>query len=288
VEKAIMILVLGATGTIGGEVARQLIEGGHKPRLLVRDPAKARAFAAGAEIVQGDLKDTRSLDSALRGVDKFFLLSATHGGVDVELEASAIKAARKAGVKHVVKLSVVAAEAPIDTFGKQHAQSERLLRDSGLAWTMLRPHFFMSNTLRWAETIRSQGVVYYPTAEGRWPAVDPRDIGAVAVKALTEPGHVSKAYTLSGPESLSATQYVEKLSAALGKQVRLVNVPLEAVRDGLLKSGMPAVHADPLMELLAAMKAGKLDKVADDFYRVMGRKPGTFDEWTSRNSDAFG
>jgi uncharacterized protein YbjT (DUF2867 family) len=190
-------------------------------------------------------------------------------------------------VKHVVKLSVVAAEAPIDVFGKLHAESEARLRESGVAWTMLRPHYFMSNTLRWADTIHAQGAFYYPTADGRWAAIDPSDIAAVAVKALTEPGHTGKAYTLSGPEALSAAEYADQLSAAIGKPVKFVNVPIEAVRVGLLKSGMPPVHADALIDLLGAMKAGKLDQVSDDVLRVTGRKPASFGDWAHRNADAF-
>jgi uncharacterized protein YbjT (DUF2867 family) len=109
----------------------------------------------------------------------------------------------------------------------------------------------------------------------------------VAVKTLTESGHVGKAYTLSGPESQSAAQYAEKLSAALGRPVKFVDVPLEGVRIGLLKSGMPAVHADALMDLLAALRPGKLDHLADGVFKVTGRNATTFDDWASRNAAAF-
>jgi (4-alkanoyl-5-oxo-2,5-dihydrofuran-3-yl)methyl phosphate reductase len=282
-----MILVFGATGMVGGEVARQLIAIGQTPRLLVRDPAKARAFAGRAEIVQGDLADARSLPAALKGIDSVFLLTGTHGGVDPQLEANAIDAAKAAGVARVVKLSVVGADNPFDTFGRLHAELEARLRQSGLAWTMLRPHFFMSNMLRWAGTIRSDGAVYYPTAQGRWCAIDPADIAAVAVTALTEPGHAGRAYTLSGPESLSAGEYVEKLSAAIGKPIRFINVPLQAVRDGLRQGGMPDLHADPLIDLLGAMKANKLDFVSDGVAAALGRNASGFDAWADRNAAAF-
>lgn len=282
-----MILVLGATGVVGGEVTRQLIGAGHRPRLLVRDPARAREHAADAEIVQGDLAVPASLGGAFAGVDALFLMSGTHGGIDAALELNAIEAARAAGVRHVVKLSVVGAEAPFDTFGRQHAEVEARLRESGLAWTMLRPHFFMSNTLRWAGSIRRQSLFHYPTGGGRWPAVDPRDIGAVAVRALTQPGHEGCAYTLSGPESLSAADYARKLSAVLGRPVQHVNVPLEAVRDELAREGMPPAHAAPLLDLLAALAAGRVDAVADGVERVTGRPPGDFEAWARRNAAAF-
>ena len=281
------ILVFGATGTTGGEVARQLIEARQNIRVLARDPSRAGAFAGRAEIVQGDLADPQSLARALAGVDKLYLVSGTHGGCDPDLEANAIDAAEATGVRHVVKLSVIGAEAPRDTFAEWHARSEARLRSSRLTWTMLRPHFFMSNSLRWADAIRSQGAFFQPTGEGRWAAIDPADIGAVAVAALTQRGHEGQVYDLSGPQSLSGAEYAVKLAAAIGKPVRFIDAPPAATRDGLLRSGMPSLNADALMNLFAAMKAGKLDFVSDGVRKATGRDAATFDEWARRNVAAF-
>src|SRR5215217_4525373 len=204
-----MILVTGATGTIGGEVARQLIAAGVKPRLLVRDPKKAREFEGKAELVQGDLAKPESLDAAFKGMQKLFLVSS---GVDGRtLEKNAIAAARRASVQHVVKLSVIGADQSELTFSKWHAEVERALLDSGLKWTLLRPGSFMSNALFWLETIKSQGAFYDPQGEGKYSPIDPADIGAIAVKALTGPGHEGKAYTLTGPESLTLAQQAATL-----------------------------------------------------------------------------
>ncbi len=280
-----MILVLGATGTTGGEVARQLIAAGQKPRLLVRSKAKAASFEGKAEIVEGALENAGALANAVSGIEKLFLVTAGLDGPT--LEASAIDAAKKAGVKHIVKLSVIGAEAPMLTFAKWHAGTEKHLKASGVAWTMLRPGNFNTNALGWAATIKSQGAFYQPTAEGRWASVDPVDIGAVAVKALTSPGHEGKAYTLTGPESLSAAGYAQKISAAIGKPVKFVDVPPEAAKDGMLKSGMPAGYVDALLDLLAAMKANKADFVAKDTEAVLGRKAASFDAWIARHAAAF-
>ena len=280
-----MILVLGATGTTGGEVARQLIAKGQKPRLLVRSPEKAREFEGKAEIVRGDMDSKDSLVSALRGIEKLYLVSAGTNGIDLEINA--IDAAKKAGVRHVVKLSVIGADAPALTFSKWHARSEKHLIGSGLAWTMVRPANFMSNALMWAPTIKTQQAFYQPTGEGRWAAIDPVDIGAVAVTALTTSGHEGKGYTLTGPESLSGAGYAAKLSSVLGKPVKFVDVPPDAAKDGMLKSGIPPAYVDALLDLFAAMKAGKADAVTDMVERVTGRKPGTFESWARRNAAAF-
>ncbi|HTD46472.1 MAG TPA: SDR family oxidoreductase [bacterium] len=279
-----MILVTGATGTTGGEVARQLIAAGQKPRLLVRDPSKAREFQKTAEIAQGDLGRPESLGPAMKGIERLYLVSAGPSGPD--LEASAIEAANKAGVRHVVKLSVIGAGTPVLILSQWHAKSEQRLRESGLKWTMLRPGNFMSNALGWAETIKTQGAFFQSTGNGRWAAIDPADIGAVAVKTLTTPGHEGKAYTLTGPESLSAAQYAAMLSSVLGKPVKFVDVPLEALRSGMPK-GMPPAYVEALMDLYAALRAGKADVVTDGVEQVTGRRPGTFEAWARRNAAAF-
>lgn len=282
-----MILVLGATGTTGGEVARQLVAAGERPRLLVRNPEKARAFEGKAEIVRGDLDDRASLDAAMRGIDHLYLVSA--GSKLVELEGNVVDAAKAAGVRHVVKLSVIGAESPGIEFARWHAASEDHLRASGLGWTMLRPGNFMTNSLAWADTVRTQGAFYQPTGEGRWASIDPADIGAMAVAALTQAGHEGKAYTLTGPQSMNGAEYAEVLSRVLGKPVRFVDVPPEAAREGMLAAGMPADYVDALLDLLAAMKAGHADGVATgEIERVLGRTPATFESWARRNAAAFG
>lgn len=167
-------------------VARQVIAAGERPRLLVRDPDKARAFANTADVVRGDLDDVASVRGAMRGIE---------------------------GVTHVVKLSVISAEAPAITFARWHNEAEQKLKASGLAWTMLRPGNFMTNALGWAPTIKAEGNIYQPTGTGTWAAIDPADIGAVAVRALTGAGHEGKEYTLTGAEALDGAGY----AAILGR-----------------------------------------------------------------------
>jgi uncharacterized protein YbjT (DUF2867 family) len=280
-----MILVLGATGNTGGEVARQLVAAGERPRLLLRDPQKGRAFADQADLVRGDLDDPASLGAAMQGVDRVYLVSA---GADlVRIEGQVVDAAVAGGVRHVVKLSVLGADQPTMTFARWHAESERRLTDSGLAWTMLRPVNFTSNSLAWAGTIREHGAFYQPTGAGRWAAIDPADIAAVAVRALTEPGHEGEAYELTGSEAMDAAGYAAVLSRVLGRPVRFVDVPPEAAREGMARTGLPPVFVDALMELNAAMKAGRLAAVTDTVERVLGRPPAAFEDWARRHAGAF-
>lgn len=280
-----MTLVLGATGNIGGEVARQLIAAGERPRLLVRNLDKARPFAESADVVRGDLDDVASLRVAMHGVDKVFMI--TTGTDTVALEGSIVDAAVAEGVRHVVKLSVISAEEPAITFARWHNASEQKLKASGLAWTMLRPGNFMTNALGWAPTIKADGNIYQPTGTGTWAAIDPADIGAVAVRALTSAGHEGKEYTLTGPEALDGAGYAAILTRVLGKTVTFVDVPPDAARQAMLGSGMPPEYVEALLDLLAAMKAGYTGAVTDTVQHVLGRPARTFESWAKRNAGAF-
>lgn len=280
-----MILVLGSTGTTGREVARQLIALGHKPRLLVRNRSKAAEFESKAEIVEGELGNPASLEAALNGVEKVYLVSSSLDGFDLEVKV--IDAAKQAGVRHIVKLSAIGADRPVLTVSQWHARVEKHLMDSGLSWTMLRPGSFMSNALNfWADTIKTQGVFYQPTGDGRWPAIAPEDIAAVAVLALTTPDHESQGYTLTGSESMNGAEYAEVLSKVLGKPVKFVDVPREAAKEGMLMTGMPEEYAEAVMNLMGAMRAGHGDVVTDTFERLMVRKPITFADWVRRHAAA--
>jgi (4-alkanoyl-5-oxo-2,5-dihydrofuran-3-yl)methyl phosphate reductase len=281
-----MILVTGATGTVGSELVKQLLEVDQKVRVLARDPAKAAKFGDKVEVLQGDLAKPETLVAAFRGVEKVFQLAT--GATIKELEANAIDAAKEAGAKHIVKISVQGAELdPGLELGRIHRESETKLKASGIGWTMLRPGAFASNTLAWTGSIKAQGAVFALTGEGRTAPIDPRDIAAVGVKALTSPGHQGKEYTLTGPEALSAAEQVHKISVAIGKPLKCVDVPLAAAREEMLKSGLPEATVSALMEYFALIRSGREFAITSTVEEVLGRKPHTFDEWLRDNLVAF-
>jgi uncharacterized protein YbjT (DUF2867 family) len=281
-----MILVLGSTGNTGREVARQLIATGEIPRLLVRNRAKAAEFESNAQITEGDLRNPGTLQSALDGIERTYLVST--GVEGRELEKKFIDVAKESGVRHIVKISAISAEKPTYTFAKWHAEIEKHLMESGLDWTMIRPGCFATNALMfWSNTIKTQSALYFPTGDGRWPSIDSADVAAVAVKALTTSGHEGQGYTITGAESMSAAEYADTLSKVLGKAVKFVDVPPEVASEGMLQSGMPADYVDAIIDLMAIMKAGNVDIVTDTFERLMGRKPTSFSDWARRNRVAF-
>ncbi|HEX8904304.1 MAG TPA: SDR family oxidoreductase [Longimicrobiaceae bacterium] len=282
-----MILVTGATGKVGSALVEQLAARGEAVRVLARSPEKARAqLPAGVEVAQGDLKDRPSLDAAFAGVDRLFLLAATDRQ-QVEMERNAIDAAKRAGVKHIVKLSVLGADeqSPV-VLARWHRQVERELAESGIPFTLLQPTFFMQNFLGSAGTIQSDGAIYAPV-RGKTSFVDARDIAAVAVAALTEEGHAGKTYVITGPEAITYGQAAERISAATGKPVRYVEVPEEAARAAMIQSEIPDWYADDLIALFGIINAGWTEEVVDTVRTVARKEPITFDQFARDHAHVF-
>jgi uncharacterized protein YbjT (DUF2867 family) len=279
-----MILVTGATGTVGREVVKQLVAANQKVRVLVRDAKKAD-FGAGVDVAVGDSSKPETLGAAFKGVDKAFLLSA--GDDLAKQEGNFVKAAKDAGVKHLVKLSVFGAEfEPGIALGRWHRESEKNIESSGIAWTFVRPAGFMSNAMQWVGSVKGQGAIYSPTGNGKQSLIDPRDIAAVAVKALTTPGHEGKSYNLA-TEALTVAEQASILSNAIGKPVTHVDVPEAGARQGMSAAGMPPVMVDAIMEFMGMIKAGYAGSTTSDFETVTGQKPRTFANWTKENAAAF-
>ena len=229
-----MILISGATGHVGKILVGQLIEKGEYVRVLVRNKQKAAVWGNQVDIAVGDLDKPETLTPALQGVDKLFFVTPEPKQV-----THLLKAAKQAGVKHIVKLSTIEADRSLGP-GKWHRQQEELIKSLGFAWTFLRPTMMMVNTVEWwGETIKSQNAVYFPGGTGRVPPVDPRDVAMVACAVLIQPGHEGKVYELTGPEALTISKMVEILSKTLGRPIRYTNVPVFAAAIGMLRFGLP-------------------------------------------------
>jgi uncharacterized protein YbjT (DUF2867 family) len=281
-----MLLLTGATGNIGRELARELDAAGSGFRVLVRDPARAAGLPASAERVPGDLDDPATLAAAFAGADRLFLLTP---GIGTDHVRYAAAAARAAGVRHIVHLSSFNVLGdPMPAMGRWHHEREQLIRASGIPATFLRPGGFMTNALDWLPTIRDGGYVLDPVGPGRYAPVDPADIAAVTALALTQDGHQDREYVLTGDEALTVTEQVQILSAATGLDIKVREpaTPDEAVR-ARFPNGAPPALADALLEAIALMRADTTGLRADTIQRLLGRKPRTFADWCARNADTF-
>lgn len=236
----------------------------------------------------GDLGKPQQVRQVLAGVDHLFLVTPA-SPEQVDWETTAITAAAEVGVGHVVKLSVLGADPDAAIlFARQHGDIEKVLADSGMAWTLLRPNGFMQNLLGSGATVAGQGKIFAATGQEGISWVDVRDIAAVAATALTEPGHEGKTYTLTGPQALSYGEVASVLGQVAGKPVEYVPVSSEQSRQSLLQLGVPPWLADRLVELDEQVYAkGYAAVVSPDIEQVTGRPARRFADMAAEHRELF-
>lgn len=287
-----MILITGATGTIGSEVLRLLAgRDGVRLRAMTRDPGRVR-LPAEVDVVQADFTRPDTLRRAADGVDSVFLLTAPGAWV-ADHDLAMIGAARAAGARKIVKLSAIG-DSTTGTTGTTrtlpadwHHPGEQALAAGGLAWSVLRPAAFASNALHWADAIWAGEPVPNMTGTGAQAVVDPRDVAAVAVEALRTEAYDGQAVTLTGPAPLSVPDQAEQLAAALGRPVRTVDVPPEAARTRMLAAGMDPSVVDVAVRGYAYVRAGGGAVVTGEVERVLGHTARTFRTWARDHRRAF-
>lgn len=282
-----MIIVTGATGNIGGELVRLLVERGVKVRALSRNPP-GTGSPSGVEWVAVDLAERPRLTEIFEGAARLFLLTGNVADM-VRLQKNAIEAAEEAGVRHVVKVSALgASDHSKSVIGLWHYNVERVLRAASLDWTILRPHVFMQNLLEQAESIRDEGKLYSPSGAARIPMIDTRDIAAVAAAILTEAEHAGKRYTLTGPEPLSYEEAARILSDAIGQKLTYVAETYDQtwVRRRLL-GDPPWLIAAQLALAGYQREGGGTDIITDAVDRIAGRPPHTFSEFARDHASSF-
>ena len=279
------ILVIGGTGTVGGQVLSRLTAAGAHVRAMVRNPAAVR-LPPQAEVVRGVLALPETLDPCLNGIDTVFLVwTAPAAAVDPALERIA---------KHIRR--IVFLSAPIKTahplfqqpnpLRVMFEQIERLIETSGLQWTFLRPGMFAANALSWwAPQIRVGDVVRWPHLAAPTAPIDERDIAAVAVLALCEDGHAGAEYVLTGPESLSQFEQVSTIGRVIGRSLRIVEISPDEARRELLRVG-PLSAVNMLLEAWAAAMSQPAH-VTSTVAEIAGAPAKTFLQWATDNATEF-
>jgi len=279
------ILVTGATGKIGREVVSGLLDSGADVRALTRNPDFAR-LPDGVEVVRADLFEPDTLDAALEGVGTVFLLwpSFTADGASPVVDAISKRARRivylsSAGVRDDL-------ERQTDPINQSHANLERMIEQSGLEWTFLRPSGFATNTLGWAEQVRANGVVRWPYGEAKRSLIHERDIATVAVRALTEDGHGGAKYVLTGPGTLTQAEQVRTIGEVIGRPMRWEELSREAARGELAAAFGDASFADGALDAWAGF-VGQPERVTNMVEEVTGRPARTFRQWAVDHADDF-
>jgi len=279
-------LVTGATGTIGRDVARQLSGKGVAVRAGVRNQAKARTqFRADIALVPFDFENEKTFSEALEGVEKVFLLPPLLPN-QLEVMNTFVDAAKRAGVRHIVKLSAIGIDDETQPMAiKGHAANEQHIRESGREFTFLRPNSFMQNFITYFPP--RNGAIYLPWGNGTASFVDTHDIASVAAKALTSDGHGGRIYTLTGPAKLGIAEVTLILSQVTGREFKYVDVPEAAARDGMLQAGVPPWQVELVMELHAVNKQNRWSAVTSDIEKVTGTPPTDFAQFARDHADKF-
>jgi uncharacterized protein YbjT (DUF2867 family) len=275
-----VILVIGGGSRTGRELIRLLRQDGVPVRALARtaDPG-----TDGVETAHGDLARPATLDAAMDGVSKVFLLGPAHHD-EAAWYRNAVDAASRAGISHLVASSILGADtASPARFVRHHGLADEHLRESGVPWTILRPNMYMHNvTSLWPPTIGPDGNYYAPAGDARISTVDARDVAAVAARVLTGDSYAGQAYDLTGPQALSTGECCDLLAARLGRPVRYVPVDDETARGAMLGAGLQPWMADGLIELYQDYRRSGQDgyaaQVHDGVQAVTGRPPRTLAE----------
>jgi uncharacterized protein YbjT (DUF2867 family) len=294
----VTIVVTGATGTVGGEVARRLVAAGHRVRLLTRRPERLRGMAGPhAEVAAADFDahdgdgdgdgDGTGLAAALAGARAVFVV--TRDPLRPEHDERLVRAALSAGTSpRLVKLSALAVTDPAaqDLITRWQRENEARILASGLPWTLLRPRAFMSNTLSWAPGIRADRTVRALAGTARNACVDPRDIADAAVAALGQDGHEGRAYALTGPAALSPAEQTEQLAEVLGLPLRFAELTPRQAGEALRRR-YPEPVARALLESAERQRSGAKADVAGGVEEATGRPPAAFADWAQDHAGRF-
>ena len=280
------VLVTGATGQVAGAMLPHLVSGGASVRALVRDPAKAGKLPAGVEVVQGDLDAHHGLVAAFKGADTVVIIHPP-GPKAPEQSSNALWAARHAGARRVVRLSAIGAGYDAPTInGRLHGVSDAEVAASELAWTIVKPHFFLQNLLGMAGQI-AQGTLYMAMGEGKLPMIDVRDIGEFMARVALGDGHDSKTYTITGPAQLTMHDVVAAIGKAVARQVAYVPVPVEAAASAMRGFGAEEWMVGMMIDYFTAYSRSWASDVTPDFEAVVGRKSRTIDDFARDFAGAF-
>ncbi len=283
-----MILVTGASGTVGTELVARLLARGARVRAAVHHPGEILAAAPEAQHVVVDYDRPETLDMALEGCR--FLYQVTPDAPDqVRLARNIVNAAARAGVQFLVKQSTLGADTESFEMARRHREIERYIEESGIPHAFLRPNCFMQKfAMTHGESIRREGKFYLAEGDARVSYIHALDVAAAAVEVLLRPeAHAGNAYTLTGPEALTAEEVARRLSATLQREIHYVAVSAEEMIDRYAEAGVPAWLAELLIERAAFHIDNGAAHVTETVLDLTHHRPSPFERFARQYADAF-
>jgi uncharacterized protein YbjT (DUF2867 family) len=271
-------LVVGASGTVASEVARLLETAGHHVR-------RGTSHEAGPGQVHLDLVKGTGFEAALAGVEAAFAFSPPGYTNQDELLVPFWAASLRAGVRKVVMMSAMGADASEEA---PMRKAELALERSGLTWNIIRPNWFMQNFHTfWLHGITARNAIQLPVADARTSFIDARDIAAVAAVLLTTTAQENKAFDLTGSASITHAEVATILSGVLGRAIRFEDVTPEEMRPVLVAAGLPADYSEFLLMILSYQKAGYAERTTPHVQAITGAPPRTFAQYAQDFRSAY-
>jgi uncharacterized protein YbjT (DUF2867 family) len=282
-----MILITGASGSVGKAVLQEAIRKQTKVRAMYRSKEEAAKAPSGCEPVLADYGDKQSLRKALNGVTSAYVVCSPIPQL-VELESNMLDACKESGVKHVLLNSAMGAGDYPKSFPSWHRKVEDKLKATGMSYTILRPNGFLQNIATYnAPSIRAQGAFYVAMGDAKVSYLDVGDIAVVAVKVLHGGAHGGKTYELNGPEAISNGELAKRISKVARRAVHYVDIPESAQREAMLGLGMPEWQVTALLELQQYYKQGGGAKTDSLLQTLIERAPVTLDQYLAANVPEF-
>ncbi|MGB8332081.1 MAG: SDR family oxidoreductase [Polyangiales bacterium] len=284
------VFVTGATGTVGREVCRTLLDRGAGVRIGVRNPNRVLPVLSEASDVRAlDFEEPTISEALFDGIDSLFLMTPF---IEDQVAASrrVLQAALDAGVRHVVRLSSRSADWDRRSVLRAwHREIDQAVRDSGATWTILRPCSFFQNFMRYqAETIRNMSAVIIPQGDGLIAYVDALDLGEAAAQCLLRPeDHGGQTYVLTGARAYGAKGIAAEIGRVIGRPVTYIDIDEEQAQSMMLQQGMPAWLVEAGLAVFAHAKAGGEAAVDPALARIIGRPASSLSEFVQRNREAW-
>jgi uncharacterized protein YbjT (DUF2867 family) len=282
------ILITGATGNTGFPLVMHLASEGVPVRALIHSPSKKSLVEQkNVEIIVGDFAIAGLVERALEGISRAYLVSPESPD-QIKYQINFVNSAKIMGIKHLVKLSALgtAPDSPVAVH-RWHAEIEEHIRQSGINYTFLHPHFFMENLMSYSRSVIKEGALYSPLGETKVSMVSVEDIAVAAAVVLTDGGHVEKTYNLTGPEALNFAEIAGVLGEVIGKRIKYVHVPYQTAKAGMVKSGMPSWLAEDMVSLMQSWSNGKGSMVSNYVERLTGERPISFKEFFLKHRNRF-
>lgn len=282
------LLVAGANGQNGRLLLKKLAKNNIPVRAMVRSTDRTRDLEnETTEIVEADLSNPATLDKAFDSIEQAYVVTAIQPDAATYF-SNFFQAAKKAEVRHVIKLSGLGASAnsPSEIL-RQHYRSDAQLMQSGLDFTVIQPNSFFQNILGQAKAIQRKGQFGMLLGEASQSLVDMSDVAEATVRVIQDKKHRNKIYPLTGPESISGNDMAEQLSEFLEKPVRYKPVSSSLAKQEMLAGGLPEWNVNALVEIMELFSTGTFAETTSDLKNILGRKPNRFADFLMQNQAIF-